>query len=58
MSDSQEFKKVEMATAGSLRVDEALRRGASRRDVMNLLVAAGMSVAAAGVTLSPSFIQS
>ncbi|WP_036012019.1 ABC transporter substrate-binding protein [Bradyrhizobium yuanmingense] len=48
MSNSQEFKKVEMATADSLRVDEALRRGASRRDLMNVLIAAGMSVAAAG----------
>lgn len=48
MSDSQELKKDEMVAADVLRVREAFRRGASRRDVMNLLVAAGMSVTAAG----------
>ncbi|MDA9441449.1 ABC transporter substrate-binding protein [Bradyrhizobium sp. CCBAU 51745] len=50
MSDSRvkELKKAETVAAEALRLSEALRRGASRRDVMKLLVAAGMSVAAAG----------
>ncbi|MCK1334591.1 ABC transporter substrate-binding protein [Bradyrhizobium sp. 38] len=48
MSDTQELKKHEMVAADVLRAREAFRRGASRRDVMNLLVAAGMSLAAAG----------
>ncbi|MGY3033963.1 peptide/nickel transport system substrate-binding protein [Bradyrhizobium sp. USDA 4354] len=48
MSDSQELKKEGMVPADVLGVREAFRHGASRRDVMNLLVAAGMSVAAAG----------
>ncbi len=49
MSDSQgnELKKADIAAADGC-LHEAFRRGASRRDVMKLLVAAGMSVAAAG----------
>ncbi|MGY3238277.1 peptide/nickel transport system substrate-binding protein [Bradyrhizobium sp. USDA 4448] len=48
MSDLQELRKDEMVTGDVLRLGEAVRRGASRRDVVNLLVSAGMSVAAAG----------
>lgn len=46
MSDN-EGVKIEIAGADARRLSDAFRRGASRRDVMRMLIAAGMSSAAA-----------
>ncbi|TFV37350.1 ABC transporter substrate-binding protein [Bradyrhizobium niftali] len=47
MRNKDEIEKVEMAGANTLRLKDAFRRGASRRDVISMLIAAGMSAAAA-----------
>lgn len=47
MRNKEELQKVEIAGADRLRLNDAFGRGASRRDVMRMLIAAGMSAAAA-----------
>src|SRR5262249_6732959 len=48
MTDRKDDLTTAVGSSEALRLGDAFRRGASRRDVMRMLMAAGMSAAAAG----------